>query len=372
MPHIHSRASFAAGWRVFGASHQGLDHQDRALPCQDAFEYGTVGTLTWIAVADGLSGERHSDFGAQLAVSYVSAMVRNAFPPRPHQTKDDIREIFEGCRKELFRQADLISRDVRELSTTLQLALWDTNDKLLHYAVIGDGSCIISLHTGECFVVADHRARPSIGTAHLLHEGIEKYMHVESIPLDLVDGVFVFTDGLDRLFLQRRTAENIGKRVNVADIVALKEAMFEVEDETRGVFVLNTVVAAQQNRVLADDKTLVAAIRSANEFPSVVPSIAAIAFDDRLRPLGNSAEETDDTSSTAELSSADSSARLGNLLLRFHNSAREVWLPWLQLLFLMSILAILLAGKIHLPLDISSIFFGVPESSNFEIMPQYP
>ena len=349
MPHVQSRGSFLSGWRVFGASHQGLDHLRRRLPCQDAFECGAHEHLIWMVVADGLGGELLSDFGAQFAVNHISAMIRRLVVAQSGPTEKDIVRMIGGCRERLISEADAQHCDPREFSATLQLAILDTRDGLAYYAAVGNGHCVVSLHTKQCLVLGDQRDRPSIGTAHLLHEHSDRYTYVETLPLDHIDGIFIFTDGLDELFLKRRTPANVGRRANVGDVTTLKEMISKAEDETRGVFVVNTLVAAQQHeKTLTDDKTLVMMIRSADTFSLPHHSFSI----DTISQESASHLSEDDP----ELSPVpDSMASIGHpasrtiaSINRFHNSALTIWLPWLQTLFLIAIFAFLVVDRVDI------------------------
>jgi hypothetical protein len=371
MPQVYAKGTFLSGWRMFGASHQGLDHLERRLPCQDAFEYGASDHLIWIAVADGLGGERQSDFGAQFVVNQISALIRNSLTNQSAQTEEDLQRMFEHCRELLLHQANVSHCDAREFSTTLQLVLINTKDGILHYAAVGDGHCIISLQNRECRVLGDQRVRPSIGIAHLLYDRSDKYTHVESVPLDAIDGIFVFTDGLDKLFLQRRTAANIGKRVNVDAIATLNEIIIRAEDETRGVFVLNTLVSARQHDALTDDKTLVTAIRMRENLPlSPQPTlIKSVTSNGHGRSTEGYVGRAEIKTPLRDPNLERRTSHVVILLKRFHRSAVSIWLPWLQIFFLVAILSILLVDKVNLTHYFSHFFSSSPKKTKIQSTP---
>jgi hypothetical protein len=381
MPQIRTKGRFLAQWRLFGAAHQGQDHQIKDLPCQDAFEFGTCGELAWIAVADGLGGESQSDYGAQFVVTRVGDLICKSFLDPSRDPRSVLRLLLHQCRQDLIQEANAHHCEPRQFSTTLQVIVLDHKDDKLYYAVVGDGHCIATLFTGECVVLGDERRRPIIGTSHLLHDQAEQYTYIEIASLSSIDGVFVFTDGLDDLFLQPRTSRNVRDRANANDITAIKEALAGAQDENRGILVVNTLVSAERHDTLSDDKTLVMAVRSNNGVQTRSPKRAvqgqkSIPQYQPATPLpdafGESAAPNQheiDTAATQSIAGLQwrrvflagfnklstffiflvrTVFAAGNGLQRVHKAIVSDWLPWIQTVLLVAILLLLATDRYRL------------------------
>jgi hypothetical protein len=370
-------------WRLFGAAHQGTHNRESGDPCQDAFEIGAEGELLWLAVADGLGSEAQSHHGARCSVDTIGTLVRGTFTSSKIPNFD-MRALFERCRRKLLEEAAVRRCDPRALSTTLQVIILNGQGNQLHYGVIGDGHCITTLSTGECVVLGDARKRPIIGTAHLLHERADQYMHVETMPLDMVTGVFVFTDGLNDLFLQPRTPTNVGKRANCNDVLSVRDTVAATQDENRGVLIVNTLVNAERHTTLADDKTLAVAVRSEVKEPqveapkeryfqptSVEPyraprtaselepdvserdhevqrPVSSRSFEAKRQPLVTLNASFFELFHGASSGLAHGIGAFGRLARRFHVAAVSDWLPWVQAALLMAILGILVSERDYL------------------------
>jgi hypothetical protein len=369
VPHIHARGNFLRDWRLLGGTHQGKHHQDRGLMCEDAFEFGSDNELIWLAVADGLGGELRSEHGARYVVRAVDNFIRESVAGS-RDAKSNVRTLFEHCRRGLLKEAQTLDCDPREFSTTLQVALLSTREDMFYYGVIGDGHCIATLSSEECLVLGDERKRPRMGTAHILHEHAHEYLHIEALPLHSLNGVFVFSDGLDDLLLDQRRWRNAGKRAKCHDVLALRDAIAASQDESRGVLIVNTLVAANQHESLTDDKTLAMAIRSTKHPPPNTenpPGLASACRQSREHSRPDSFEDEFPLAGRSPLTHTERASLTGpsnlfptdppgapdtakgrivqKFVIRFHKRAISDWLPWVQTILLL-IVALMIADHL--------------------------
>lgn len=139
-------------WTACGASVVGSEHRRRGLGCDDAYSYGIFGDFLVAAVADGAgSVTGTSAWGAYIACRGV---LKDAMNPefvdrfRSGSTAEAMqlmRSLFVGALQRVHRQAAAMGLDSAWLSTTLCVAMADSN--LAAFAQVGDG--VIATERGE-------------------------------------------------------------------------------------------------------------------------------------------------------------------------------------------------------------------------------
>ena len=148
----------SAAWKVTGASVMGTSHRRSGLPCQDSSNYRVVDGVLIAAVADGAGSASMSDVGSALAaetsVRTIERRVRSAWRGvrseslRASGACHDrwlecvVTGAVERARRELHEEAQRRDIDVRELATTLLLAVHTSS--ILAAAQIGDGAMVVS------------------------------------------------------------------------------------------------------------------------------------------------------------------------------------------------------------------------------------
>ncbi|MEP4475524.1 MAG: protein phosphatase 2C domain-containing protein, partial [Lentilitoribacter sp.] len=208
IPRVEGAATFTNEYRMVGLRQEGRDHKiKRQKPCQDNFSFGRSGRFIWMAVADGVGSESHSQFGARLACDSIAPFLygqqdtildeRNGLNP-----EDFSQAIIENARNELIRFSEETDLDIRALSSTLQVVIFDLDVDRITYASIGDGNCIATNSNIGNYVVGHKRPSPMSGTPNLGSHDCLKYIYSESIGcIQDTDQVLLFSDGLDRMFI---------------------------------------------------------------------------------------------------------------------------------------------------------------------------
>ena len=140
-------ASLKAHWRVISASVAGSAHTRVGTPCQDSLGFSTDirdGVLV-VAVADGAGSARHAEVGSAIAaaaaVRAASRLLRlHTHPVYEGVLREILRETFLFARGCLAAEATRSGWDIRELSTTLIVAV--CTPEMTGAAQIGDGAVV--------------------------------------------------------------------------------------------------------------------------------------------------------------------------------------------------------------------------------------
>ena len=141
------KASVRAHWRVISASVTGSAHTRVGTPCQDSLGFSTDirdGVLV-VAVADGAGSARHAEVGSTIAaaaaVRTASRLLRlHTHPVYEGVLREILRETFVFVRGCLTAEANRSGWDIRELSTTLIVAV--CTPEMTGAAQIGDGAVV--------------------------------------------------------------------------------------------------------------------------------------------------------------------------------------------------------------------------------------
>lgn len=255
-PHQHGTGGGQGGkWTIAAASEAGLSHRRASLPCQDAHGYRVLrnGWLI-VAVADGAGSATFADVGATNAVrialnsmedqvspiEFASRVARSArhmdepalhhevtMPSEPNgnsllenpairnaaynemppvirhalqQTLFEVRAGVEGIASE--REIP-----VRELASTLLLSI--TTPEWIGAVQVGDGAIVGWDRNGGVFVITRPPDTEYANATTFLcsPDGIETAQWAYVHPEAGVDGIAIFSDGLQRLALKMPEGE---------------------------------------------------------------------------------------------------------------------------------------------------------------------
>ena len=198
-------------WKVSGASVIGTSHRRSGLPCQDSSSYRIAGEVLIAAVADGAGSASMSDVGSALAaetsVRTAESLLHEYHDHTPHPLHETCLKLVvtgavEEARRELHEESQRREVDVRQLATTLLLAV-HTRDTLAA-AQIGDGAMVVSDDPGSyTTIIAPQRGEYANQTNFLTSSDAMSKLDVVT---DHVDGnthrLAMFTDGLQNLVLR--------------------------------------------------------------------------------------------------------------------------------------------------------------------------
>ena len=204
-------SSLPAPWKVTGASVIGTSHRRSGLPCQDSSDYRVVDGVLIAAVADGAGSASMSDIGSALAaetsVRVVERLLGEYHDHSPHPIHETclnrvITSAVEEARREIHEEAGRREVEVRQLATTLLLAVHTPS--ILAAAQIGDGAMVVSDGPGayETFIVPQ-RGEYANQTSFLTSSDAMTKLDVR---VERVDGdaarLAMFTDGIQNLVLR--------------------------------------------------------------------------------------------------------------------------------------------------------------------------
>ena len=152
MPSHSFKDSHESGsWVVGGASVAGASHERTGLPCQDSMSYRVSGDVLIAAVADGAGSASLSDVGSSVAadtcVRMAELLILEEHNHAPHSLHETclgpiVAAVVEEARRELQAEAGRRGVDVRQLATTLLLAIHTSS--ILAVGQIGDGAVVVS------------------------------------------------------------------------------------------------------------------------------------------------------------------------------------------------------------------------------------
>lgn len=192
-----------APWRTAAASVRGPSHQRMGVPCQDSHACDVLADGALVAiVADGAGSAAHSELGSAVAVQGAMACLRLAatsHSPGAPDAEELVRSAVEAARRAVEDEARHRSIDLRDLATTI-IVLRSTPSETAA-AQVGDGAAVIADSSGAFAALT----RPHIGeyqssTVFVTSPDWQRSIQSALFP-GCVQGVAVFTDGLDLLAL---------------------------------------------------------------------------------------------------------------------------------------------------------------------------
>ncbi|WAI01678.1 protein phosphatase 2C domain-containing protein [Methanogenium organophilum] len=198
-------------YRISGAAVAGLSHQSEGRLCEDIWEgavFGVAGAA--VAVADGLGSAPHGRRGAMVAVSAAIEALSVFFIPGPDGEGCDaehepnhamVRGACRAAHNAVFRYASACNISSRSFACTLIVLLWNGNQ--VTTARIGDGA-VVCLQGGEQILLSAPQERRYVNeVVPLTDEGYEDACVISS-DLSCVTACAIFTDGCERLFLEKK------------------------------------------------------------------------------------------------------------------------------------------------------------------------
>ena len=153
-------------WRVVSASATGTSHQRNGQPCQDYQSHRCVsanssrGALV-AAVADGAGSASLSADGSRIAACAAvqkacSLVSRHVHPLYEGVLKEVLEETAHFARKELEAEARTRNAQIRDLATTLIIAICASD--IIATAQIGDGAVVTLASAGSTASDEDSKA----------------------------------------------------------------------------------------------------------------------------------------------------------------------------------------------------------------------
>jgi hypothetical protein len=207
---FRNRLRIQRSWTWAGASVRGTSHLTSGDPKQDTAavaEYLSLeGSVLVVVVCDGAGSASRSDLGARIACLTAHSLVRSYL--ENEQSICDLNESLAHewlltIRKRLFEKSQSLDVSVRELATTISIAILGRCSSVL--IVVGDSPCVI--YDGDKWVapIWPMNGEYANQTYFVTQDPIPvwKFTHIENA----ISKVAVFTDGIDKLVLRDRGKE---------------------------------------------------------------------------------------------------------------------------------------------------------------------
>ena len=200
-----------SGWIVCAASVTGTSHVRSGLPCQDSSSYRVSDGVLIAAVADGAGSASMSDVGSTLAaetsVKTAERLLKESLEHSSHPLNETcleriVTDAAEEALRELHEESQRLEIDIRELATTLLLAVHTQNS--LAAAQIGDGAMVVSDGPGSyATVIAPQSGEYANQTNFLTSPDAMSKLDVRVEPIgEDAPRLAMFTDGLQNLVLK--------------------------------------------------------------------------------------------------------------------------------------------------------------------------
>jgi hypothetical protein len=254
-------------WRVRGVSVQGYSHLRDGVECQDAHRHGfepSTGAYL-LAVADGAGSRTRSAEGATLAVGLavetLMARLAAGLPSGAEQWHDLLRGTFGQIVSEFRTTTERLGAAASEFAATLTIAV--LAPPWLGTASLGDGIVVVGANTddGETLLHLLEFTPPAgeyvNETSFLSSAGALDQVAIRCVHDSGLTAVLLATDGIVPIGVQR---DGSSRRPNRTFIEPVLESLTATRSDPTAVTRL--LLEDRINRLSADDKTLLAAVKT--------------------------------------------------------------------------------------------------------------
>ena len=196
-------------WGVVDASETGKSHLRSGTPCQDAHYHKVIDRVLVVAVGDGAGSADLSQVGSHLATQeaveeFSRLFLSQGSPGDDAQWRDTLEGCFRAALEALRREAHARKLQIKELATTLLLAV-ATPDTVVGMQV-GDGAIVAEDPFGEIFAltvpqVGEYANETTFLSSPSALDEIQFQVH-----RGIVRSLAVFSDGLQWLAFNMKTS----------------------------------------------------------------------------------------------------------------------------------------------------------------------
>jgi serine/threonine protein phosphatase PrpC len=183
---------------------------------EDAIEVKQFADLTICLVADGMGGQAAGEIASKRAIEVVPRELKKHLEGEtsPDETKQIIRRAIVQANEEIIAMGAL-DRDLRNMGTTLVLAVWRKGSSTLSIAGVGDSRAYLIRGSKIEQLTVDHSLAQALVEAktisaaeareHRFRNVLWKYLgskevgdgpDVKAVPIQVGDRLLLCTDGL--------------------------------------------------------------------------------------------------------------------------------------------------------------------------------
>jgi hypothetical protein len=199
-------------WRIAFASAIGTSHETNGVVCQDASGCEILqvndDAILIAVVSDGAGSAKHSDVGAERAVSVVTNSIRSYFLQEggsfAQLTRAEAVRWLQTVQSALEVEAAKHGHDRREYACTLLVAIVGTGAAA--FIQIGDGALVVSqgVEDGFLYVFWPQHGEFANTTNFVISPNAKDMLEFEIAPRKIVE-LAIFSDGLENLILHHAT-----------------------------------------------------------------------------------------------------------------------------------------------------------------------
>lgn len=254
------------GWRYAMASVPGTGHLAAGRDCDDACRCevvtGADGREVFLAAAaDGAGSAELGAVGSRIACRSIIAQARawvGTTPDLRHFNEDVANDWLDGVRECIAAEAGDRGSEMRELATTLLLAIVSEDGAV--FWQIGDGAIVVSDDEGEwSWVSWPQHGLFASETYFVTDPGVHQQL-CYSMARRPVREIAIFTDGLERLLLDHAEKRAQGAAFERM-LQPLRASGVTGEDETLSSSLGQYLRSPAVSKRTDDDVTLIIATR---------------------------------------------------------------------------------------------------------------
>lgn len=183
---------------------------------EDAIDVKQFADLTICLVADGMGGQAAGEIASKRAIEVVPRELKKHLDSEanPEETKQVIRRSIVQANEEIIAMGAL-DRDLRNMGTTVVLAVWRKGTNTIHIAGVGDSRAYLVRGSKIEQLTVDHSLAQALVEAktisaaeareHRFRNVLWKYLgskevgdgpEVKAVPIQVGDRFLLCTDGL--------------------------------------------------------------------------------------------------------------------------------------------------------------------------------
>lgn len=186
---------------------QGRSHSEKNIPCQDRVMSLTGKGVTVLSLADGAGSAKHSDIGAEIAVTEINQWLSELFKDLYKMNEEDLKWLLsEVILESLEKEATQRKIAFKELSSTLLFVAVDSSKYLAGH--LGDGiigyMCSEGVETTIKVLSYPAKGEYHNSTFFTTASNLQEHLRIYKGSMNNVEGFILMSDGAEESLFDRR------------------------------------------------------------------------------------------------------------------------------------------------------------------------
>ena len=191
-------------WMVVSAAVQGLSHEGKGVPCQDAVHHVQRDGVTVVALADGAGSARYAEPGAESVVHSICDLLGRSFDTFSAMESSTVAvALVRHLHERLYPVAREFSTNIRELASTLAFVAVKRGRYLA--GNLGDG--VLGCERNGQLEVLCHPQRGEFinQTYFVTGQNAAEQLEIKKGGSEGITAFFLMSDGTAEAFYHRRS-----------------------------------------------------------------------------------------------------------------------------------------------------------------------